>query len=405
MPSLQGDILSIDGWITTALYTDYQAKRQQLLGLVDNEDEDVVPLIMTQDSTHDGFYRPISVQVDSPVGVNNNTAAKFSIKLQRLRTFAAPFFEVTYQSALRANTSGVTAPGHIEHVFWSSTTLGTAYLAAATPATTYVTLFSDDGAPLSVGVDRRAQTAFTPTPTTYLFAHRPQFYYVAGCRLELLYGATWYPVLGRSVPPVSPGGWRITNGLCRLTLGTTAAAAAALEIWNNTSSAWQATSFAHAIAGVGIGYGLSTLSTRLEVIRNSPEAVVVRHSGFGIQETFSLSRGAMGVVYTIKSPSATGVPTSHGVKFSAVTASTANVGGLRQTANDANGNQGVLASSSAMTVDLVNGKLTLTAAAQSCAIMLASSLGGSGAVAGNTPTELANQFFGVTSWRQRIVTP
>jgi hypothetical protein len=406
MPSLQGDTLQIDGWIQTALYTDYQAKRQQLLGLVDNEDEDVVPLTMTQDSTHDGFYRPVSVQVDSPVGTNNNTAARFSIRLQRLRDYASPLFETSVQSALRVNAFGITAPTHIVQVLFSAGA-GAVYLPWVTPVpSSLVGAGTSDGG--GFGIDRRVVSSLLSTPLQFQFGHRASTYYIGSCRVEGLYGATWFPLVGRPTTPLVQGQWRISNGQVRLTLGASFASPAVLEVWDSTLLAWEAVNLLHNdSAASALGYaGLNVTGQRLEILRNSPEMVVVRVSGFVLQETFTIRRGGYQVAWTVKNAGGNSISTTTGVKFATATACTAITAGIRPTANDANGNQTVLASAHACTTDLVNGAIRLTASQTTPAtFMLGISLNGSTASTGNTPAELVGQFMGVTSWRQRVIAP
>ena len=59
-PSPDGDRLTIAGTVIAADRYEYAARRQQITGLVDNPDEEIVPLQWTSDGVFDGFYRVIS---------------------------------------------------------------------------------------------------------------------------------------------------------------------------------------------------------------------------------------------------------------------------------------------------------------------------------------------------------
>lgn len=64
----QGDLLSFDISITNRTTSGNpaigQAIRQQLLGMMNNEDEDVFPLLSTDDPIWDGYYRVQSITVE-----------------------------------------------------------------------------------------------------------------------------------------------------------------------------------------------------------------------------------------------------------------------------------------------------------------------------------------------------
>lgn len=405
-PKISGDRIDIAGKVVQVANTDIlRGIRQQLLGLVGNEDEEIVPCIWASDPTFDGYYRPVAMAVEH-IGPTRNRSVRFRATLERLRDYAAPMFEVTVQSALRVNASAITAPAHIVVVSFGQLA-DSVYLP---PSVTAFPLTSSSAATTADSATaqfvRWMRTTF-PAVNQYGFSHTPANFYVGSARIELLYGSTWVPVHGRTIPAVEPGQWRITNGLVRFTLGLTYNAAVVMEVWKAGSSAWQAVNFGHFdSANQGVGYNASQIPTRLEILRNSPETVVVRLSGFSMQETFTLDRGDRHVVYTRKRTDAANIVTTHGIKFNANTAATAITGGIRATSNDGNGNRGVLASAQAFTTDLVNGKINLTTAQVApVTMMFGIELNGSTAIAGDTAADLVGQFMGAKSWRQRVVAP
>lgn len=124
----------------------------------------------------------------------------------------------------------------------------------------------------------------------------------------------------------------------------------------------------------------------LRVLRNAPEVCVIRLGctvayGYDWGRTYldlRLRRGDRNVEGTLVSAA----QSDWGVAFSGVTACTARTGGIRVTANDADGNRYVLAQADAITSDLVNGSIRQTAATYNVyPFMVSSEIGGSGVAA------------------------
>lgn len=406
-PKIDGDRISIQGTVLGANTDALRGARQQLLGLIGNEDEEIVPCIWASDPTFDGFYRPVSMEVEQ-LGVVRGRNSRFAATFERIRDYTAPMFEMTVQGSLRVNAHAITAPQPIFVVGFALANLSTLLLNSVLgSATALATTTTSDSA--AVTLDRRKLTVAVAgvAVTQYQFSQSPANAYIGSSRIEILYGSTWVPVLGRSIPPTAQGQWRITNGLVRLTLGLTSVANTVFEVWDPVALAWEGVNLLHLdSANTGIGYCQGTTTSRVEILRNGPEAVVVRHSGANHQESFTLNKGARHIVYTRKRSDGATLAITHGIKFAAVTASTAITSGIRSTANDANGNRWLFSTPVVQTTDLVNGSLKLSSAvATPATFMIGAELGGSAATSGNTAAEVVDQFMGAVSWRQRVIAP
>lgn len=394
--TVAGDMVSIEGVTPDVSYDSLCGIRQQLLGLIDNEDETVVPCTSSDDPDFDGFYRPVSINVGH-IGTQDDGAFTFSATLQQLRSYSSSMFEVTVQSVLRANALGITAPAHIIVCLVRAVSRGVTLL----PPNAGWVAASGTVAEGGVALNRMSRSTFDSI-VRYSFGVPPSKFYLAGCKIERRYGAMWVPVNGRSIPDTTQGQWRISNGLIRFTLGATSVDPAVIEVWDNATAAWEPTSMFNGVSSLGIGYD-ELYPDRLEVVRNSPETVIVRHTASDVQSSFSLNRGVHHIAWTRKESNNLG--NLMGVKFATATASTALTAGIRATANDAYGNRGIIASAHPCTADLTNGKLSLTSGRFVSTFMLGVELKGSAAANGDTADQVVGQFMGATTWKQRIVTP
>ena len=410
-PRFDGRSVQIQGVLQALTLDALKGARQQLLGMVDNEDEEVFPGIWASDSTFDGFYRPSRVDVEQ-IATTRTRALRFRASLERLVSYANPLYEVTVQSVLRTNTLGITAPDHIQvtRVVGNGTNdTGTLLLWAAPPATPSgfggSSAFTSDGD--SLLMTRLLSSTLLNAPKAWRAGWRPPNFYFGACRVEVLYGSTWVPVVGRSIPFTPNGSWRITNGLVRFTTNAVNNGVATIETWaNNAGGAWESMTVHTADnPNGGIGWNGQNIITGIEILRNSPETVVVRMTSLNNQETFTLQRGHRHITWT-QSPDQTGFAASS-VQHGSATASTHITGGIRSTSNNGNGNRLVLGSPYAVTDDLVNGKITINGGIQPYPVtwMIAIENNGSAALAVDVAVELIDQFIGATSWRQRIVAP
>lgn len=398
------------------VFTPYEALaiRQQIAGLRANLDERVIPVTWTEDPQLDGFYRLVDAPVTStPMILTTGLLQPFKVSLERVPSYANPWFEVTTQSLVRTNPHGITAPstiiGYGPAVDVQSEELADLYpdLSSASTLTRK----------LSNGYDIRAYRLAAPTPlSSFRFAGRAAVYYMGAATLEIQYpgSSTWFPVAGKQVydigatatygAPISA--WRISNGIVRLTSVTAYNGAGKFEVWDNGSAAWESVDiwFHNGTSNYG---GPGNLAVRSQVrcpvvIRNSPEEVVIKVQTARIAETWTIQRGAHLVVCHAYDPRGTD---QYGIGFSQASgvAGTSITGGIRETSNNASGNRMVFACDKVMTKNTSNTYLYPSSTTSSVSLMVGVELGGSGAGVGDTAADLVDQFIGAVSWRQRVV--
>lgn len=392
----------------------YNAMRQQVLGLVDNADEPVVPVTWTLDSQYDGFYRVTSVSVDvGQLVFQNRYSRDCSITLERLIGYAAPEFEITTQSVVRTNVHAITTPSCVVGVFQtpSSTNAYQYDLGSLRSSTTTTTATVDTGDTITIF------KANAPTTTTsWTFAVAPAKFYVGACRVEVRRSGTWYTVTGRSVDITAGTVWRISNGLVRVTSfdGSTHGT---FEVWDQTASggvgAWESTSIQHVyVPTSGINAGNTVAGGKvgatpnqgyagpIAILRNAPEQVTVRVRGINEMVTWSLQRGAYNAMCTFNSANPGGASGIQGVglAFATNTACTAFTGGIWQTSADANGNGLTFSNpSSNAFVSTANGQLATTLTGT---MAVGSNLG---ATNSTVAALRRDEFFGAVSWRQQVI--
>lgn len=404
---VDGDRLSFTVDLIGSSVDHLKALRQQLLGLVDNPDEPVVSFTWSEDPSFDGWYRVRSVSVDSTeVMLSTGTVPRgVKVSLEQIPGFANPWFEVMSRSVVRTNGHGVTAPKGI----WASYAVDPTStrqavdlqpLIAFAAAGTSSTLTTDGG---TVTVIRDT----SPLPrTSYRFLYTAAAAYIGAARIEVLYGSSWYQVIGRQVPPRSV--WRITNGFVRLT-SANGATPGMIEVWNG--SAWESINIVHhsatspAAAPFGIGLGDGTAQASLTIVQNSPEEVRVSCEATNtapIKILYRVQRGARHVAWSWKSPSTTvaGSFRKYGLGFDSTHAAavTAFTGGVANTANDVNGNRVVFGTAEAFSTDLVTGRVFLTLQSNTSSGYVGVDLNGAGVT-----TAIRDEFLGATAMRQRVI--
>lgn len=400
--SRDGTRVTFEGWILGTSVNDLKARCQQAGGLVNNLDEPIIPCTFTHDSTFDGFYSVSSVNV-SPVegaGYVGSPRVQYSITLEQMPGFANPMFEVITQSVVQTNSHAITAPPSVAF-YLNGDTPGSEYDLRGTALTVQITRPNADGA---ATINSYVYTGAAPIAVTQTRAfYPPAYFYYGSARVEVKYGSTWYPAVGRNIPLNSV--WRISNGMVRLT-SATGATAGTLEVWDQTAAAgvgaWESQNVAHwtnGAVGPGIGLGNGSLQATVSILRNSPEQVTVRCGGLSQEFTYTVQRGNMHVAAAWTSATAT----KYGAGYTTANATTTITAGIRRTSNDANGHRLVFGMPVLQTVDNVNGGTNAATAATSGRIMLGVELAGSSAISGNAAADIVNQFMGATSWRQRVV--
>lgn len=392
-----GDQLTITGWIspTTANDTNHAyALRQQLLGLVNNPDEQVFPCTFSVDANWDGYYYVNSVSVDgNPSLMEIQGRMPYSITLTKIPGYGKPLIEVVTGLVVRTNTFGIATPTGIVASIPSVAGNVEDQDFTAFSASTSATQTAEDG-----GYIYPYQSAAPVSTNVGSYFIPPAYYYKASCKIEVKYGSTYYPVVGNQIPSATAGNWRLSNGLVRVSPTNTTNAL--VEVW--TGAAWESQEFGVTIsagtatqeftgsAGAGIGYFTPT------VLRNTPDVVVLRLRNQFRTYSLMITRGGRLVTLSWALNNAT---LDIGMTPVPTAASTAITGGLRRTANDASGNRFVICSQGAFSTDLAKGWVYLTAAAATGAIGFGLELDGSAAVTPNGATNLRDQFFALSTPR------
>lgn len=367
----------------------WAALKQQFNGLVGNDDEPVVPVTWSTDSTFDGVYRVLDVSLPSWNAMYVRKETPFcTISLQRVLGYSNALCEMTTQSVVRTNAHSFTVPPSV--IATQTGGVGVDLRPTITPAAT-LTRACEFPPGSSIGISAYTQAAPVAL-TTYRDDTAPANFYRGACMVEVPYGGTFRTVVGRNIAAATQ--WRISNGLVRLGY-IPSLVAFGIEIWGGTL--WEPIGISHITNGsvtpvIGLGGYLS-------ILRNSPECVVVR-VGIDPDFTYRIMRGNNLVEASWTSRTAT----KYGVGFTATVATTAvSTWGVRATSNDTNGNRCVFGMPVAITADNTNGRINAAVAATSGSMFMGVELNGSSAVSGDAAADLANQYFGLTNWSQKVI--
>jgi hypothetical protein len=236
-----------------------KALRQQVLGLVDNRDETVIPMTWDGDDQYDGFYRITRAAVSPFETFLSDGAMHCEVSLRRIGGgYGVAPVSIVFSAADRDTT------------YYNPTTGGRIWF----PDDWWFETFG-----VSVSGTRTTETGdvagvLASTATSgEAYGVGPADYYNGSCRVEYKLGTDWYVATGRQLPTgLSPtADIRITNGLVRMTITSTTGAYLNLEVWDGTS--WDV------VEDVEIReQNLQALSVLpgTAVLRNTPDAVTIR---------------------------------------------------------------------------------------------------------------------------------
>jgi hypothetical protein len=282
-----GDDVSFTVELDTTTVADMKAKRQRLANLVGNRDEEVVPVIWSEDSAFDGFYEPVSLSVPSQsLMLSNGYIPPLTVTLRRLGGgYANPTFEVTATNLTRTNGHALT---NLAPVFIPSDTV-------TYDIDGFGSVALSNTRPTADGVTMQVLECGDPNGRSYRFDVAPADYYKATCVIELEIDGAWQVVTGRQVPRSSR--FRMSNGLIRLT-SASSSVGSTVEVWNGSSWVSFGVSFYGGSTAQAIGrftpgsFGGAARDIPVSVLRNAPEQITLRQATFSDQITFSMLRGA-----------------------------------------------------------------------------------------------------------------
>ena len=400
--TLNGDQLSVSAVLLGTNLAALRALRQSALGLANNRDEPVVPLTYSGDSDLDGYYSVRSVNCGSVPATLTAFWHPFTVDLERVPDgFAAPLLEARLRAVDRANNHGV-AGARSWHAVPSA---AAAYYPAANTKDTLDTETGD--VKMFTGSGATSDFYFDKSPSWFL---APASYYNGSCRIE----TAGVPVIGRQIRN-APTDWILGNGLVRIKPG---AAAGDLNVQVFDGTSWEGTTkdFEGFFESGGSTYALAQNPSAITVLRNTPEDCRLRLSytgeavgplandEWGYTLDLRVRRGARFIECFLSSDRSA----KFGFRRAAAEAhSTLNVdgtgtGGIRATANDADGNRFLITSPTTFT-EIANGAVHLTTGATSFRFGVGYELGGSGATGRATAEEVGLAYYVAGGERQRVV--
>ena len=352
--SVNGDDVEAAGALTASTYTKLAVLRAQVNGLADNRDEPVVAVNWAGDPSVDGFYEVLDASVPMPARGLAALKLDWRVKLRRVAVYP-DISSVISGSAVRANSHSIVKANTVP---WWATPLDATmdHVTGATAATRVTETgsvkvqYTTNGTLLYNVVRRWACTASD--------------YYDGAARVELYDGYGWYALVGRRIPNTVMAGWRISNGLVRVSYG---GGDGLLTVEHYISGSWSV-SKTYKLTYTTSKTTLGAFAT-ITVKDNRPECVTVR-VGFERDTTapyqmavdLTIRRGALWAEGVITRDTETGSE-SIGIYRNTAEAATAHTGGVHATSADAGGGKFYLNTSFTKTNDLTQGGFYVTAGA------------------------------------------
>lgn len=352
--SMSGDEVDTAGALTASSFAKLLILRAQVNGLADNPDEPVIAVNWAGDPSIDGYYEVLDASV--PMPARGLAALKLDYRVRLRRIASHPDINsIISGNAVRANSHTIvkanTAP------WWATPADATMdHVTGATAATrtadsgSVKVQYTTDGTLLYNVVRRWACIASD--------------YYDGASRVEVTDGINWYATVGRGLPNVPMDGWRITNGLVRVTYG---GGDGLLTVEHYVSGAWS----------VAKTYKLTYTSskttlgafTTITVKDNRPECVTIRlglerdtTAPYQMTVDITIRRGALWAEVVVTRDPETGTE-AIGIYRNTAEAATAHTSGVHATAADAQGGKYVLTTSFTKTNDLTQGGFYVSAGA------------------------------------------
>lgn len=389
-----------------------KAMRDRFTALADNRDETVVAVRWTEDSTIDGFYRPLAAGAAFSQASLNDGYLSWEVEMRRAGGGSLPQVEVYGMHAVRTNPHSITNAS------------------LSNPFTGYPDAAYDSwaGAEVLFGATRVSATGtiylgkpFVTLPTAFptTFSVPVADHYDGACGIRTTYGAATSQLVGGRWAPSSWVGVTLSNGLIRVSKHASSDTGLFIEVYDGTQ--WEplhASTTSWIVESDWAGGTMNWLwgSAGMQILRNSPEACSIRlfTPQAAVQGTFgrvwldlTVQRGKRHISGVVRSDEA---GNSDSNKFalepSTSIAATALTGGVRATANDAQGNRAVwgAAGFGSITNNLVSGRLVQTSAGLTqMPFFVGVELTGSAATGEDAAQQIIYQWYDVASETQRVV--
>jgi hypothetical protein len=371
-------MLRIEGEVAPNSSAEATSIRDELIRMAETDDL-LLPITLSSDPTIDGFYELTDVTLETGVA-SLSGYYPFRATLRRLGSEGKVAIESRLTLGLRANDHSITFG--TSEPFWAASDVGnpTIELGAAVGLST---------------LDRDAGSfnlvVYRDVPDTLLsIVHGVEAvnYYSGAVTVEV--GSVLRVISGRDSDN-EPMNWRLGNGLIRVSAN---GSNGRLDVEHFDGTSWEAAkTYTLEEGGAEIGSW-----DYLAILRNDPAAATIRlverqAGGAPVYLDLTLRRGSRFVEGQLARQRDTPT-TSWNVERTATEAGTSLTGALRASANDGDGNRYVIGSSKTMTKDTTQGGIAPTSNATSFPFFIGSAVDGSGAAAGDTPSDLVNQYHG-----------
>lgn len=404
--SFDGDReVELGGWLRGAESLDeLTATRDQLLGLVGNVDEPVVPVVCEADGSLSGWYRVRSVSVGSEPRMQLNTGSvlPWSAGLERVSSFASPVFDTRLLHAVRSGSAVTSASSDPLHGVPQTTTV---YRRGASTAGAMSTRSIAGGGSVYVNVwagsDSQANAEWQAPPAG--------FYDGAATITRLGGGVTGVPVVGKQAIVNPNTGWAVSNGLVSVVPSqAVGGTAGTLTIYG-----WTGTAFKSPVEIVFKAYSGNPVDTfsSVTVLRNSPEAVTIRLTVTAATWPFTTAlrrhatvdltvrRGDRNILGMFRTPDTTDLS----MNPSGAPSGTGITGAVRRTSNDSDGNRYIIATALGTFV-AISTQVTV-ASGSVLDVGVGHEIGGSGSSGIETAAALSQQYAAYVSERVLVANP
>ena len=371
-------IVTVTGELAADSADEAKSLRNELWRMTENEDL-VVPVISSADSSLDGFYKVLDASI-AIQSISLEGWYPFQCQLEAFGSEGRVAIESRIVGGLRTNDHGITlveaAPFHA---------LPDPYIGyqgySIMPA-----LMTRTGVDGSIRVWRDVVTSVSP-----VWSIPAADFYDDAAKVEV--GSTLRVLAGLDAENL-PGDWRISNGLVRVTPNATNGR---LDIQIYDGSTWESLETFEVIADSEVG-AWSILS----VLRNDAAAVIIRlfqrlaNDGDWVSLDLTLRRGSMFVEgrITTHTDATIGVDHTSGTAAVSVQPSGASSAvAIERASNDGNGHRWALGSSMSHAQDIANGTIHKATCCE-FTFFLGFAKDGSSAVDGDRTRDLCLQYLG-----------
>lgn len=278
-----GRTIRLGGWMSGVSRAAVSATRDALLGYVNNPDEPSIPIVWADDPYVDGMYQGVTASVSPVVGVSEKGTFDVQYTVTGSVLSRQIAVEAVTVGGFRTNGAGTSydTPAEVTPFlcvpdacvdYWDGilTSIGAGFLNTTRTTSTGDVAFVPFGVHTAIG--RRVASYAMPIGN----------WYTGASLIERNVGGTYIPVTGRNMTGGLSAslGWRISNGLIRVSESATSECTFTVEVYDGSS--WTSVEWKF---GSG-GFWMEDLYT-VTILRNSPECCILRlsslpgHAGTG----------------------------------------------------------------------------------------------------------------------------